>query len=155
MGQTQQCLSFEGSILAFCVHVDRIASLGPAAHLRPLQNLVQQLLSALMSKLHVKELQVLEINPVSAAVTHPGLQALKHYGESVRLGHKAILQSLPRLLTLYFEFGSKLAASKTIHQRMRTAHTQVGGSGGGWGVAGGRVGMVVGVWEWQGMCSCP
>ena len=59
------------------------------------------------------------------------LQALKHYGESVRLGHKAILQSLPRLLTLYFEFGSKVAATKTLNQRMRAAQTQVGGWLGG------------------------
>jgi hypothetical protein len=53
-------------------------------------------------------------------------QALKHYGESVRLGHKAILQSLPRLLTLYFEFGSKVAATKALNQKLRTAQTQVG-----------------------------
>jgi hypothetical protein len=65
------------------------------------------------------------------------LQALKHYGESVRLGHKAILQSLPRLLTLYFEFGSKVAATKNLNQRLKTAQTQVEGwqlvdsSGGG------------------------
>lgn len=54
------------------------------------------------------------------------MQALKHYGESVRLGHKAILQSLPRLLTLYFEFGSKVAATKTLNQKLKTAQTQVG-----------------------------
>lgn len=52
-------------------------------------------------------------------------QALKHYGESVRLGHKSILQSLPRLLTLYFEFGSKMAAIKSPTQKHRTAQTQV------------------------------
>lgn len=54
------------------------------------------------------------------------LQALTQYGESVRLGHKNILQSLPRLLTLYFEFGSKVAATKAINQKIRTAQTQVG-----------------------------
>jgi hypothetical protein len=53
------------------------------------------------------------------------LQALKHYGDSVRLGHKAILQSLPRLLTLYFEFGSKMAATKNPSVKPRTAQTQV------------------------------
>jgi hypothetical protein len=53
------------------------------------------------------------------------LQALKHYGESVRLGHKAILQSLPRLLTLYFEFGSKMAATKNPSVKPRTAQAQV------------------------------
>jgi hypothetical protein len=53
------------------------------------------------------------------------LQALEHYGESIRVGHKHILQSLPRLLTLYFEFGSKVAASKAINQKMRNTHTQV------------------------------
>jgi hypothetical protein len=53
------------------------------------------------------------------------LQALEHYGESIRVGHKHILQSLPRLLTLYFEFGSKVAASKAMNQKMRNTHTQV------------------------------
>lgn len=52
-------------------------------------------------------------------------QALQHYGESIRHGHKHILQALPRLLTLYFEFGSRVAAAKAVHQRMRNAHTQV------------------------------
>lgn len=37
-----------------------------------------------------------------------------------------MLQSLPRLLTLYFAFGSKMAAAKTTTQKMRNAHTQVG-----------------------------
>eukprot|EP00883_Tetradesmus_obliquus_P008640 jgi/Sobl393_1/19368/SZX76090.1 len=54
-------------------------------------------------------------------------QALEHYGESIRAGHKHILQSLPRLLTLYFEFGSKVAASKAVNQKMRNTHTQVSG----------------------------
>ncbi|WIA34494.1 hypothetical protein OEZ86_012821 [Tetradesmus obliquus] len=54
-------------------------------------------------------------------------QALEHYGESIRAGHKHILQSLPRLLTLYFDFGSKVAASKAVNQKMRNTHTQVSG----------------------------
>jgi hypothetical protein len=65
-------------------------------------------------------------------------QALKHYGESVRLGHKAILQSLPRLLTLYFEFGSKVAATKQLNQKLRTAQTQVGSGLGPWDLGGFR-----------------
>lgn len=60
-----------------------------------------------------------------ARVAAARAQALKHYGESVRLGHKAILQSLPRLLTLYFEFGSKMAATKNPSQKHKTAQTQV------------------------------
>jgi hypothetical protein len=54
------------------------------------------------------------------------LQCLKHYGDSVRLGHKTILQSLPRLLTLYFEFGTKYAATKSPSQKLATAQKEVG-----------------------------
>eukprot|EP00878_Enallax_costatus_P022474 GHUV01023843.1.p1 GENE.GHUV01023843.1~~GHUV01023843.1.p1 ORF type:complete len:1333 (+),score=447.74 GHUV01023843.1:514-3999(+) len=53
--------------------------------------------------------------------------ALSHYGESIRAGHKHILQSLPRLLTLYFEFGNRLAATKQVTQKMRSAQTQISG----------------------------
>jgi hypothetical protein len=42
------------------------------------------------------------------ALTWVNLQALKHYGESIRCGHKHVLQSLPRLLTLYFDFGREV-----------------------------------------------
>jgi hypothetical protein len=45
----------------------------------------------------------------------------------VRLGHKTILQSLPRLLTLYFEFGSKVVSAKAISQRLKVAQNQVCG----------------------------
>ena len=36
---------------------------------------------------------------------------LKHYGESVARGHQHVYQSLPRMLTLFFEFGSSPAAA--------------------------------------------
>jgi hypothetical protein len=49
------------------------------------------------------------------------------YGSSVRLGQRHIRQSLPRLLTLYFEFGSKMAATKAVSQRLKVAQQQVRG----------------------------
>ncbi len=33
---------------------------------------------------------------------------IKHYGQSVTLGHLHIYQCLPRLLTLFFEYGALL-----------------------------------------------
>ena len=36
-------------------------------------------------------------------------RTLRHYGQSLALGHKYIFQSLPRLLTLWFEFGTAIA----------------------------------------------
>jgi len=61
---------------------------------------------------------------------------LQHYGDSIRWGHKHILQSLPRLLTLYFEFGNKVAAveaaakqgqaqPKPLQQTLKNAQLQV------------------------------
>lgn len=52
-------------------------------------------------------------------------QALTQYGASVRLGHKSVRQSLPRLLTLYFEFGSKMVAARAVTQRLKVAQNQV------------------------------
>eukprot|EP00775_Hariotina_reticulata_P013107 gene13107-13235_t len=65
-------------------------------------------------------------------------QMLQHYGDSIRCGHKHILQSLPRLLTLYFEFGNKVAAveaavkqgqalPKPLQQTLKNAQLQVKG----------------------------
>jgi hypothetical protein len=61
---------------------------------------------------------------------------LQHYGDSIRWGHKHILQSLPRLLTLYFEFGNKVATveaaakqgqaqPKPLQQTLKNAQLQV------------------------------
>lgn len=33
-------------------------------------------------------------------------QVLKHYGMAVKYGHRHIFQTLPRLLTLYLDFGT-------------------------------------------------
>lgn len=56
-------------------------------------------------------------------------QALEHYGQAIRCGHKTILQSLPRLLTLYFEFGSRLAVAAAgrggVNQKLQNAQTKV------------------------------
>lgn len=38
------------------------------------------------------------------------LQVLKSYAESIKLGYRHIYQSLPRLLTLWYDFGTQLQA---------------------------------------------
>ncbi len=38
------------------------------------------------------------------------LQVLRSYSESIKLGYRHIYQSLPRLLTLWYDFGSQLQA---------------------------------------------
>ena len=39
-----------------------------------------------------------------------GLQVLTSYAESIKLGYRHIYQSLPRLLTLWYDFGTQLQA---------------------------------------------
>jgi serine/threonine-protein kinase ATR len=51
-------------------------------------------------------------------------EVIKHYGESLVQGHAHVYQSLPRMLTLWFEFGSSPAA-------MAVAKEKGGGGGGG------------------------
>jgi hypothetical protein len=53
-------------------------------------------------------------------------QVLQHYGRSLEHGHRHILQSLPRLLTLYFDYGTEVVARKSQSSKERSAYTQVG-----------------------------
>lgn len=41
-----------------------------------------------------------------------GMQVLESYAASIRLGHRHIYKSLPRLLTLWYDFGTQALASR-------------------------------------------
>jgi len=56
-------------------------------------------------------------------------EVIKHYGESLVQGHAHVYQSLPRMLTLWFEFGFSPAAMAVAKEK--------GGRGGGGGGGGG------------------
>jgi hypothetical protein len=52
---------------------------------------------------------------------------IQSYGASLEHGHRHVLQSLPRLLTLYFDYGQEVAGRKGQSSKERTAWTAVGG----------------------------
>lgn len=52
-------------------------------------------------------------------------QILLNYGKSVELGTRHILQTLPRLLTLFFDFGTEMHGMKQQTQKARNTDTQV------------------------------
>jgi len=55
--------------------------------------------------------------------------ALRHYGRALECGHRHIQQSLPRLLTLLFEFGGDLAARRAQGNKERVCLTQARAGG--------------------------
>ena len=48
-------------------------------------------------------------------------QVLRHYGQAVRLGTAYLHQALPRLLTVYFDFGSHCCQNRPADSRVRPA----------------------------------
>ncbi len=50
---------------------------------------------------------------------------LHHYGRAAQLGAAHVLQAVPRLLTLLFEFGADLRASPQPSTKERTIMTKV------------------------------
>ena len=48
-------------------------------------------------------------------------EVIRNYGLAVQYGHRHIFQSLPRLLTLWFDFGSHIKTI-TVTQKVTTCH---------------------------------
>lgn len=45
-------------------------------------------------------------------------EVLKNYGQAIRHGHRHIYRSLPRMLTVWFDFGSTCAAQKSAQGKV-------------------------------------
>ena len=72
---------------------------------------------------HVRRIQGLgEDQPYMEIVP----EVLKNYGQAIRHGHRHIYRSLPRMLTVWFDFGSTCAAQKTPPGKVRAALMSAG-----------------------------